>query len=171
MTADCFFVRNHCTLLTLHTSPECIEWKHWQAGGEYTRTFVVKNVSKKSQRLKYKLPATKYFSMEFPEPINLSPGMSQTVTITFRPIRIEQYDDFIEFVSIPHGAGISGGNSFFVPVRAKLPVVSLNVPSSLEFGYCAVKEKIVKDFVLTNDGDLACSYNWKVSEPFQITAS
>ena len=128
----------------------------------------MKNVSKKSQRLKYKLPATKYFSMEFPEPINLSPGMSQTVTITFRPIRIEQYDDFIEFVSIPHGAGISGGNSFFVPVRAKLPVVSLNVPSALEFGYCAVKEKITKEFVLTNDGDLACSYNWKVSEPFAL---
>ena len=35
--------------------PECVEWKHWQAGGEYTRTFVVKNVSKKSQRLKYKV--------------------------------------------------------------------------------------------------------------------
>ena len=73
--------------------PECIEWKHWQAGGEYTRTFVVKNVSKKSQRLKYKLPATKYFSMEFPETINLSPGMSQTVTITFRPVRVGQSDD------------------------------------------------------------------------------
>jgi hypothetical protein len=98
---------------------EDLEWRGWEPGGEYVRSLVVKNVSTKTLKVKYKLPATKYFSMEFPEPIKLSPGMSATVDVTFRPIKREQYDDFIEF-TVP-------GGTFDVNICALLPVVSVEV--------------------------------------------
>ena len=53
-----------------------LEWRMWTPGGEYMLSLNLKNVSTKPLKLKYKLPATKYFSMEFPEPIILSAGMS-----------------------------------------------------------------------------------------------
>ena len=40
----------------------------------------------KTQKIKYKLPHTRYFSMDFPETVTLSAGMSLTVPITFRPV-------------------------------------------------------------------------------------
>ena len=40
----------------------------------------------KTQKIKYKLPQTRYFSMEFPETMTLSAGMNWTVPITFRPV-------------------------------------------------------------------------------------
>ena len=98
---------------------ESLEWRGWEPGGEYVRSLVVKNVSTKTLKVKYKLPATKYFSMEFPEPIKLSPGMSATVDVTFRPIKREQYDDFIEF-TVP-------GGTFDVKICAFLPVVAVEV--------------------------------------------
>ena len=94
---------------------ELLEWRQWDAGGEYVKDLLVKNVGGKSIKLKYRLPATKYFSMEFPEPIRLSPGMSCTVPVTFRPVRNERYDDVIEFSVGSHG------DRFVVPVRAVLP--------------------------------------------------
>ena len=98
---------------------ESLEWRGWEPGGEYVRSLVVKNVSTKVLKVKYKLPATKYFSMEFPEAIKLSPGMSATVDVTFRPIVMEQYDDFIEF-TVP-------GGTFNVKITALLPVVAVEV--------------------------------------------
>ena len=63
---------------------EQLEWSNWVPGGEYVRQLLVKNVSQRTQKVKYELPATKYFSLEFPESIRLSPGMSFTVAVTFR---------------------------------------------------------------------------------------
>ena len=49
----------------------------WLPGGEYTKQLVVKNVSKVAVRLKYKLPESKFFSMAFPEVIQLEAGLSR----------------------------------------------------------------------------------------------
>ena len=48
----------------------------WQPGGEYTKTLVVRDVTKHHVRLKYKLPESKFFSMAFPETIQLTAGLS-----------------------------------------------------------------------------------------------
>ena len=42
---------------------DILEWRMWTPGGEYTLNLNMKNVSTKPLKLKYKLPATKYFSM------------------------------------------------------------------------------------------------------------
>ena len=99
---------------------DVLRWKIWEPGGTYVRSLVLKNVSTKALKLKYKLPRTKYFEMEFPETIKLSPGMSVPVDVTFRPIKREQYDDFIEFK-------VAGCGTFKVKVIAALPTLSLDV--------------------------------------------
>ena len=53
----------------------------WQPGGEYTKQLVVKNVSKNMVRLKYKLPESKFFSMAFPEVIQLNAGLSTVLQV------------------------------------------------------------------------------------------
>ena len=102
---------------------DVLRWKMWEPGGTYVRSLVLKNVSTKALKLKYKLPRTKYFEMEFPETIKLSPGMSVPVDVTFRPIKREQYDDFIEFK-------VAGCGTFKVKVIAALPTLSLDVRAS-----------------------------------------
>ena len=57
-----------------------------EPGGEHVKQLVVKNVVMKTQKIKYKLPQTRYFSMEFPETQTLSAGMSWIIPITFRPV-------------------------------------------------------------------------------------
>ena len=56
----------------------------WVPGGEYTKQLIVKNVSKVGVRLKYKLPESKFFSMAFPEMIQLNPGLSMTLQVSAR---------------------------------------------------------------------------------------
>lgn len=43
----------------------------WVPGGEYPKRIVLKNVSPAILTLRYKLPRSRYFHMEFPEPLKL----------------------------------------------------------------------------------------------------
>jgi|TARA_B110000196_G_scaffold306759_1_gene305681 hypothetical protein len=64
---------------------EGLEWQAgWEPGGEYTKTVVVKNVSTRLIKLKYRLPETKYFSMAYPETISLVPGMAKALQAASR---------------------------------------------------------------------------------------
>jgi cilia- and flagella-associated protein 65 len=45
---------------------------------------VVRNVSSSTVKFKYKLPRSKYFSMEFPEPVSLMAGMSISLKVCLR---------------------------------------------------------------------------------------
>ena len=144
---------------------DCVErltWRGWEPGGSYVRTVTLKNVGKKALKVKYRLPQTKYFEMEFPETMKIQPGLSATVDVTFRPIRFEQYDDFIEFK-------VAGAGAFQVKVSALLPFISLKMPPAVDFGYGAVNELMQKDFTFVNDGDVAVSYKWAVDLPFVFT--
>ena len=138
---------------------DVLRWRQWEPGGTYVRSVVLKNVSTKAIKVKYKLPATKYFEMEFPEVIKLSPGMSVPVDVTFRPIKREQYDDFVEFK-------VAGCGSFRVKVQAPLPVLSLALPKTCDLGYGAVNELMRGDFEFANDGDVALEYEWRLDLPF-----
>ena len=57
--------------------------------------------------------------------MKIQPGLSATVDVTFRPIRFEQYDDFIEFK-------VAGCGSFQVKVSAVLPFISLKMPPTVD---------------------------------------
>ena len=48
--------------------------------------------------------------------------------MAFRPIRLETYDDAIEFMTEK--------GSFIVPIYADIPTISSAVPTNLDFGFC-----------------------------------
>jgi len=143
---------------------EGLEWAAgWEPGGEYVKQLVVKNVTTKAMKLRYKLPKSKYFSMAFPETVQLMPGLSHSMPVSFRPIKLEEYDDCVQFWNEK--------GSFVVPVRAWIPKVSTCVPESLDFGFCPVKETAVKTFAISNPGEVPVSFSWTCDGPFTLTPS
>ena len=133
----------------------------WSPGGEYCKKLVVKNVGLDTVRLNYKLPATKFFFLDFPEVIKLTPGTHVSINVVFRPIRFEEYDDTIEF--------FTKTNSFAVPVRAKLSKLSVNLRESLDFGFCATSEAHRMDFTIDNTGEIPAAFRWDVPAPFSLS--
>jgi hypothetical protein len=117
----------------------------------------------KTQKIKYKLPQTRYFSMEFPEVQTLSAGMNWTIPITFRPVAKESYDDVIEFST-------SFGN-FAIPIKATLPEHVMDFPSEIDFGFSPIRETAKINFLLSNVGELTSYYEWSIEAPFFISPS
>ena len=108
----------------------CFRGGEWVVGGEYVQKLTVKNVSRRLRKLKYKLPEVPYFTMVFPELINLSPGMHVDIDIVFRPVHNDVYDDTIYFkVCDSEGAG-----GFHVPCRALISTLQASIPAGLEAG-------------------------------------
>ncbi|TPX66179.1 hypothetical protein SpCBS45565_g04639 [Spizellomyces sp. 'palustris'] len=140
---------------------ELVHFTHWEPGGEHVKHLVVKNVVMKTQKIKYKLPQTRYFSMEFPETVTLSAGMNWTVPITFRPVAKENYHDVIEFTT--------SFGKFYVPVKATLPEHVLEFPETVDFALCPVRETAKKTFSLKNVGELASHFEWAIQKPFAIS--
>ncbi|KAI8912237.1 hypothetical protein DFJ77DRAFT_542027 [Powellomyces hirtus] len=140
---------------------EMVHFTHWEPGGEYVKQMTVKNVVMKTQKIKYKLPQTRYFSMEFPETTTLSAGMNWTVPVTFRPVAKENYHDVIEFCS--------SFGKFYVPVKATLPEHVLEFPETIDFKLCPTRETARVNFLLKNVGELASYYEWTIPKPFSIS--
>ncbi|KNE58609.1 hypothetical protein AMAG_04173 [Allomyces macrogynus ATCC 38327] len=98
-------------------------------------------------KLRYRLPSSKVFFMDFPETITLSAGMACSIPITFRPIALTPYRDVVEF-TLPLG-------KFNIPILGTLLEHRLNLPDRLDFGPCAVREPAVAQFDVTNAGEIA----------------
>uniref|UniRef100_A0A8B9DIV1 Cilia and flagella associated protein 65 n=1 Tax=Anser cygnoides TaxID=8845 RepID=A0A8B9DIV1_ANSCY len=64
---------------------ETLRWRGWELGKETIKHLILKNVHEKTQKLSYRCPSTRFFITVFPQPIALSPGMSLTLPIIFRP--------------------------------------------------------------------------------------
>jgi hypothetical protein len=139
----------------------------WRPGGEYIQKLIIRNVSTEVKKLKYKLPSTRYFSMSYPEPIILSPGLAQEVDVVFRPVEYEPYDDTIYIKMLD---GISG-NGFHIPVRATIDNLSLKAPEGLDLGFCATHQISQLTFKLVNTGEIDAPYEWDVPEPFRLVPS
>lgn len=86
----------------------------WRPRREYIQKLIIGNVSVSIKKLKYKLPPSRYFSMAYPDPINLSPGLTQEVDVVFRPVEYKPYDDTI-YIKMLDGIDENG---FHIPVRA-----------------------------------------------------
>ncbi|KAJ3334134.1 hypothetical protein HDU76_008596 [Blyttiomyces sp. JEL0837] len=140
---------------------DLVHFMHWEPGGEHVKNLVVKNVVMKTQKIKYKLPQTRYFSMEFPETQTLSAGMSWTIPITFRPVAKECYSDAIEFTT--------SFGKFFLPIKASLPEHLLEFPESIDFTLCPLRETAKRTFLMKNTGELTSYFEWEIGKPFCIT--
>ncbi|GLC34162.1 Cilia- and flagella-associated protein 65 [Pleodorina starrii] len=141
--------------------PEQLEWRHWNPGTEYAKQLVIKNVSTSVLKMRFKQPTSKAFSMEFPEPFKLRPGMSQSLKVIFRPLKLQHYSDNVEL--------FVGNASFLVPVHAYTPVTHIEVPPSLDFGFTPTKETATAPLVVRNSGDVRVDVTWRLEPPFAIS--
>lgn len=116
----------------------------------------------RTQHIKYALPSTKYFGMDFPQTIVLSPGMSYSIEVTFRPILKQAYEDVIECTT--------DKGKFIVPIKATVPHLDLELSNNglVEFGMCPVHEITARTFEVKNSGQLDFKYSWISSHPFDI---
>jgi hypothetical protein len=132
----------------------------WEPGGEYVKRLQVKNVSATMQTIRWALPETKYFSMDFPDPVRLAPGNSVFLEVRFRPVKREEYDDVVTF-------HVDGGR-FTVPVRARLSRLATQIPSTIQFGLVPVNEPTAVAFTLDNLGQVPAQFEWDCVEPFVV---
>ena len=130
-----------------------LNWTGWDVGGDYQKVLVVTNVTTEVLHFKYTLPTNKSFFMDYPEEITLSPGMTHGVKINFRPIALQQCDDFIGFE-------IGGQYCFSIPVRASLAELKVEMAGEVHFGFCPVNETSSKQFVVQNSGDIPAYFSW-----------
>lgn len=137
----------------------------WQPGGVYTEKLIVRNVTTHVKKLKYRLPSTQYFSMAYPEPITLSPGLSYEILVTFKPVKYESYNDCIYFTVSDH----TGKHSFYIPVCAMINKLVVACPNGLDLGYCPVNQVTTAKFELSNTGEVDAPYRWVVPSPFTIS--
>jgi len=133
----------------------------WEPGGEYVKKLIVKNVSTQTVKIKYQIPATKFFSMEFPKMIILSPGMFVAVDVLFRPIRYEPYDDVILFRTV--------AGEFGVRVQAFISTLKVAVPRTLDLGFCPTGEVTTRTIKVRNVGQKTATFSWKHGPPFQLS--
>ncbi|KAH0621232.1 hypothetical protein JD844_022312 [Phrynosoma platyrhinos] len=105
-------------------------------------------------------PTTRFFITIFPQPIILSPGMSITLPIIFRPLEKKEYEDSILFEKQE--------GEFSVALHAKLPHLDLLFPDSIQLPTCAVHDYTEASFTMWNDGDLLTCFSWEAPSPFSL---
>ncbi|NXP06353.1 CFA65 protein, partial [Thinocorus orbignyianus] len=142
---------------------ETLTWHGWELGKEVIKHLTLKNVHEKTQKLSYRCPSTRFFFTVFPQPITLSPGMSLTLPIIFRPAEKREYEDSICFKK--------GEGEFSVSLRAMLPDASLSFPAAVRLPICAVHNVTETTFTMRNIGDLATVFAWETSSPFDMIPS
>ncbi|ESO88046.1 hypothetical protein LOTGIDRAFT_219687 [Lottia gigantea] len=140
-----------------------VVWQGWEPGQEYTKNIILKNVKVKTQKLKYNVPSSRFFSTLYPKPIVLSAGTSFTLPVTFRPLEKNVYEDKIRFKTQE--------GEFEVPIKAELPQVKIRVPENLDFEMCAVKDYVELMFEVSNTGDTDTHLKWELRSPFTIEPS
>jgi cilia- and flagella-associated protein 65 len=124
----------------------------------------------KTQKIKYKLPKTRYFSMEFPETQTLSAGMNWTIPVTFRPVAKVNYE-LIQECYTDHIEFYSSFGTFLLTIKATLPQHDLDFPEKIDFNYRPIRETAKIYFTLKNVGELTSYYEWCIEPPFFISAS
>ncbi|CAG9465425.1 unnamed protein product [Pedinophyceae sp. YPF-701] len=139
---------------------EVLEWSRWTPGAEHVKSITLKNVSFDVIKIKYGLPSTRYFQMDFPEPVRLSPGMTATIPVIFCPTKLVPYSDAVQFNTT--------NGSFAIQLEGTLPEMDLQMPSELDFGYTPCLEPSRRHLRVRNVGRAPVSIQWKVPEPFQI---
>jgi len=138
---------------------ESLHWEPgWKPGGDHGKKFHLRNVTNDVLKIKYKLPASKYFYMEYPEVVSIPPGMTHAVSVHFRPIVLQNYEDEVEFWT--------SQGTFRLSVRATIPTltVTCDPARALSFGLVTVghvEQRVIK---MRNEGLLPAVFHWQYEE-------
>ncbi|NXF31945.1 CFA65 protein, partial [Nyctibius bracteatus] len=137
-----------------------LSWHGWELGKEMIKHLILKNVHEKTQKLSYRCPSTRFFFTVFPQPITLSPGMSLTLPIVFRPTEKREYEDSICFKKAE--------GEFSVTLHATLPHPCLSFSAAVQLPICAVHNITETTFPMHNVGDLVTVFAWETPSPFYM---
>ncbi|XP_060944050.1 cilia- and flagella-associated protein 65 [Limanda limanda] len=148
------------SFLGLDSRPELL-WEDWDQGKDSTKTLVLKNTHNKIQRLHLRPPETKFFTILCPKIIFLSPGLSFSILITFRPLERYEYEDSIGF-QCKEG-------SVVVRLRAIIPRLALEVPDSVLLPVCAVQNSSHITFPVKNTSTIHTYFKWDCGAPFEFS--
>ncbi|XP_055727921.1 cilia- and flagella-associated protein 65 isoform X2 [Salvelinus fontinalis] len=148
-----------CCFLGVETCAE-LKWEDWELGGEFTKTLLLKNIHSKLQKLRFRPPASKFFTTLFPQIITLSAGTSFSLPVTFRPLDRCEYQDTIEFHC--------KDGLFQVSLRATIPRHALDLPESVLLPPCAVLHQSQTVFMFRNASKLQTGFQWEVPSPFRL---
>ncbi|XP_055086370.1 cilia- and flagella-associated protein 65 [Periophthalmus magnuspinnatus] len=136
-------------------------WNNWDLGRESTKTLIIRNTQPKLQRVSFRPPLSKYFTSLARQKIVLSPGISFSIPVTFKPLNRCDYEDTIEF---------QGRNDTFqVLLRAPVPCHAIEVPDSVLMPLCAVQQITQTTFMLKNVSKLTTFFHWEYSQPFMLS--
>ncbi|ORX76894.1 hypothetical protein BCR32DRAFT_295949 [Anaeromyces robustus] len=142
---------------------DCISdvvFSKWKVGNEYVKVLTIKNITTKTQKIKYCLPDSKIFLLDFPQTITLCAGMSASIPITFIPEEKKIYKEILP-IDCSYGR-------FYINLSSSIPKHSIDIPRNISFGYCPVNEIVRKTFILKNTGELTTTFEWKVCKPYSI---
>ena len=56
-------------------------WRRYEAGEQYPKTLVLRNLTPGTITLRYKIPVTKFFTMAYPTPLKLAAGTSVSLPV------------------------------------------------------------------------------------------
>jgi len=141
-----------------------LDWgTNWAPGGDYTKILTFQNTTTQNIKITYELPATRYFYMKFPEPITLAPGVSRSVSVSFRPVELKEYTDYISVATTVGPGGPIKDGVFQIPVRASLPKLSAHIPSSLHFGSIVTHEVNRLKVPIKNTGGTKAYFVWSLA--------
>ncbi|RVE57706.1 hypothetical protein OJAV_G00201940, partial [Oryzias javanicus] len=145
--------------LGLETESELV-WEDWEPGGKFTKSLVLRNVRNKLHKLSIRPPESGFFQTFVPHTVLLSPGISYSIPVTFRPLQKCGYEDSIEFRS--------ADGRFPVILRAITPSHSLKAPESVLLPLCGVQHSSQAQFLLENLSKLQTFFLWDCAAPFSI---
>lgn len=152
-------------------APRSVVWKGWHIDGEFERKFLLKNVGAQIVRLKYRVPPSQRFHLPFPELIELAPGTSVPIQISFKPVESVNVNDDLTFILYDR-SGQATNKRFSVKLQAQLPVLSMKSQSEpVEFGIRPILEVSERKLTLQNDGDIPAQFNWKLPSDASLFAS
>lgn len=151
-----------------------LTYSHWEPGGEYSKTIVVKNVQVKTIKLRYRPPHNGVFvparsgrSSGRGDVITLTAGNSFSLPVLFRPSSKAPLEDEIVFVNA--SSKESGNVLFSVPLRAAVPRPKLAFVERVDFGIVCIHTTARYELTIANKSTLPTT--WQLDVPPGFTAT
>ena len=130
--------------------PECVQFFNFSLGDSYSKTLTLTNISSQMQVIRFKelsLEIRDFCTIKFDNHPALSPGMSASAVLTFRPVAPIAVRGAIEFAT--------SSGPLVVPVFCRPPIIEPNeFDTEVNFGEETVGEIVHKSLSFTNNGAL-----------------
>ncbi len=136
-------------------TPAVVHFGGLVVGKTHEQVVNVVNTSPNAQRLYVYSPQDPAFKAEYLKSGSLAPGMSQKITLKFRPTEYKYYHDYLRIQT--------DGETILIPMHAYPVLNKLEFPRTLSFGFvplCEPRKKIIQ---------LACSIPVDFSYEIEVT--